>query len=146
LAAIGGFCVSNHPELELIRYASRPYIFTASSSPSAIASTREALKIIQHRPELRQQLWKNANQLYQGLQELGLALGPEPSPVISVRLKEAEKAFSCWQGLLNEGVYTNLVLPPATPDGGSLLRCSVSAAHTSEQISRIIAAFTTVSR
>ncbi len=146
LAAIGGFCVSNHPELELIRYASRPYIFTASSSPSAIASTREALKIIQHRPELRRQLWKNANQLYQGLQELGYALGPEPSPVISVRFKEAEKAFSCWQGLLNEGVYTNLVLPPATPDGGSLLRCSVSAAHTSEQISRIIAAFTTVSR
>ncbi|MCD6151450.1 MAG: aminotransferase class I/II-fold pyridoxal phosphate-dependent enzyme, partial [Deltaproteobacteria bacterium] len=146
LAAIGGFCVSNHPELELIRYASRPYIFTASSSPSAIASTREALKIIQHRPELRQQLWKNANQLYRGLVDLGYALGPEPSPVISVRLKEAEKAFSCWQGLLKEGVYTNLVLPPATPDGGSLLRCSVSAAHTSEQISRIIAAFTTISR
>jgi len=146
LAAIGGFCVSNHPELELIRYASRPYIFTASSSPSAIASTREALKIIQHRPELRQQLWENANQLYWGLQELGYALGPEPSPVISVRLKEAGKAFSCWRELLKEGVYTNLVLPPATPDGGSLLRCSVSAAHTSEQISRIIAAFTTVSR
>jgi len=146
LAAIGGFCVSNHPELELIRYASRPYIFTASSSPSAIASTREALKIIQQRPELRQQLWENANRLYQGLKELGYVLGPEPSPVISVRLKEAEKAFSCWQGLLKEGVYTNLVLPPATPDGGSLLRCSVSAAHTPEQISRIISAFTTVSR
>jgi len=145
LAAIGGFCVSNHPELELIRYASRPYIFTASSSPSAIASTREALKIIQHRPELRRQLWENANRLYQGLKELGYVLGPEPSPVISVRFKEAEKAFSCWQGLLKEGVYTNLVLPPATPDGGSLLRCSVSAAHTPEQISRIIAAFTAVS-
>ncbi len=146
LAAIGGFCVSNHPELELIRYASRPYIFTASSSPSAIASTREALKIIQQRPELRRQLWENANQLYRGLKALGYVLGPEPSPVISVRLKEAKKAFSCWQGLLNEGVYTNLVLPPATPDGGSLLRCSVSAAHTPEQISRIIAAFATVSR
>jgi 8-amino-7-oxononanoate synthase len=146
LAAIGGFCVSNHPELELIRYASRPYIFTASSSPSAIASTREALKIIQQRPELRQKLWENANQLYLGLQDLGYALGPEPSPVISVRLEEAEKAFSCWRGLLKEGVYTNLVLPPATPDGGSLLRCSVSAAHTSEQIFRIISAFKTVSR
>lgn len=146
LAAIGGFCVSNHPELELVRYASRPYIFTASSSPSAIASTREALKIIQQRPELRRQLWENANQLFRGLKELGYVLGPEPSPVIAVRLKEAEKAFSCWQGLLKEGVYTNLVLPPATPDGGALLRCSVSAAHTPEQISRIIAAFATVSR
>ncbi len=146
LAAIGGFCVSNHPELELVRYASRPYIFTASSSPSSIASTREALKIIQQRPELRRNLWDNARQLYHGLKDLGYLLGPEPSPVISVRLQEALKAFSCWQGLLNEGVYTNLVLPPATPDGGSLLRCSVSAAHTPEQISRIIAAFAAISR
>ncbi len=146
LAAIGGFCVSNHPELELVRYASRPYIFTASSSPSSIASTREALKIIQQRPELRRNLWDNARRLYHGLKDLGYLLGPEPSPVISVRLQEALKAFSCWQGLLNEGVYTNLVLPPATPDGGSLLRCSVSAAHTPEQISRIIAAFAAISR
>ncbi len=146
LAAIGGFCASNHPELELVRYASRPYIFTASSSPSSIASTREALKIIQQRPELRRNLWDNARQLYHGLKDLGYLLGPEPSPVISVRLQEALKAFSCWQGLLNEGVYTNLVLPPATPDGGSLLRCSVSAAHTPEQISRIIAAFGTLPR
>jgi len=146
LAAIGGFCVSNHPELDLVRYASRPYIFTASSSPSTIASTREALKIIQQRPELRQNLWNNANRLYHGLRDLGYLLGPEPSPVISVRLQDAAKAFSCWQGLLDEGVYTNLVLPPATPDGGSLLRCSVSAAHTPEQISRIIAAFATLPR
>ena len=146
LAAIGGFCVSNHPELELIRYASRPFIFTASSSPSAIASTREALKTVQQRPELRRQLWENADQLYRGLQELGYVLGPEPSPIISVRFDEAEKAYACWQGLLQEGVYTNLVLPPATPDRGSLLRCSVSAAHTPEQISRIIAAFTTLSQ
>jgi len=146
LAAIGGFCVSNHPELDLVRYASRPYIFTASSSPSTIASTREALRIIQQRPELRQSLWDNARRLYHGLKDLGYLLGPEPSPVISVRLQDASRAFSCWQGLLGEGVYTNLVLPPATPDGGSLLRCSVSAAHTSEQISRIIAAFATISR
>ncbi len=146
LAAIGGFCVSNHPELELVRYASRPYIFTASSSPSAIASTREALKIIQQRPELRRQLWNNAERLYRGLQELGFVLGPEPSPIISVRFNEAEKAYAGWQGLLREGVYTNLVLPPATPDAGSLLRCSVSAAHTPEQISRIIAAFSTLAQ
>ncbi len=52
LGAIGGFCVSNHPELDLVRYASRPYVFTASSSPSIIASTRQALKILSTQPRV----------------------------------------------------------------------------------------------
>jgi 8-amino-7-oxononanoate synthase len=78
LGTIGGFCVSNHPELELVRYASRPYIFTASPSPSIIASTRTALKILRTRPELRTRLWNNAHRLYQGLAGMGFLLGPEP--------------------------------------------------------------------
>jgi len=60
LGAIGGFCVSNHPEMDIVRYASRPYIFTASSSPAIIASTRTALKILRSRSELRHRLWNNA--------------------------------------------------------------------------------------
>ncbi|MBN2331471.1 MAG: aminotransferase class I/II-fold pyridoxal phosphate-dependent enzyme [Deltaproteobacteria bacterium] len=141
LGAIGGYCVSNHPELELVRYASRPYIFTASSSPASIASTRAALQIIAAQPELRRQLWENAEFLYQGLLESGAMMGPEAGPVIAVRLDDAHRAYRCWQGLLAAGVYVNLVLPPATPDGGSLLRCSVSAAHTREQIIAIRNAF-----
>jgi 8-amino-7-oxononanoate synthase len=141
LGAIGGFCVSNHPELELIRYASRPYIFTASPSPSTIASTRRALEMLRTRPELRQRLWENANRLYQGLQGMGFALGPEPSPIVAVRLSKKEEALALWTGLLEHGVYVNLVLPPATPEGDSLLRCSVSAGHTPEQIEQICEAF-----
>jgi len=141
LAGIGGFCVSNHAELDLIRYASRPYIFTASPSPSAIASTRKALEIMGSGSQLRTQLWENANRMYRRLQELGFSLGPQPSPIIAVRLAEKEKAMAIWTGLLERGVYVNLVLPPASPDGGSLLRCSVSAAHTKEQIVTICDAF-----
>ncbi len=144
LGAIGGFCVSNHPELNLVRYASRPYVFTASSSPSVIASTRKALEIMQTRPELRQRLWDNADRLYKKLQELGFATGPELSPIISVRLDDKTEAFALWGGLLDQGVYVNLVFPPATPDGNCLLRCSVSAGHTPEQIAHICQAFTTV--
>lgn len=142
LGAIGGFCVSNHPELNLVRYASRPYVFTASSSPSIIASTRQALKILRSRPELRRQLWENANLLYQHLQELGLNVGPEASPIVAVRHEDKEDAFVFWGNLLQRGIYVNLVLPPATPDGNSLLRCSVSAAHTPEQMKNICQAFT----
>ena len=146
LGAIGGFCVSNHPELNLVRYASRPYVFTASSSPSVIASTRAALQILQTGSDLRLRLWENANLLYRTLQELGFQVGPEPSPIVAVRLKDKASAFSLWSGLLEAGIYTNLVLPPATPDGNSLLRCSVSAAHTPEQMKRICDAFTSISK
>jgi len=141
LGAIGGFCVSNHPELDLVRYASRPYIFTASPSPSIIASTRTALKILRTRPELRTRLWNNAHRLYQRLTEMGFLLGPEPSPIVSVRLQGKEDALAHWKKLLERGVYVNLVLPPATPDGGALLRCSMSAAHTPEQVDTICEAF-----
>jgi 8-amino-7-oxononanoate synthase len=144
LGAIGGFCVSDHPQLNLVRYASRPYVFTASSSPSVIASTRTALKILRRRSELRQRLWDNANLLYRTLQDLGFMVGPEPSPIVAARLENKEEAFAIWSGLLENGVYVNLVLPPATPDGGFLLRCSVSAGHTPEQMERICEAFTAV--
>ena len=141
LGAIGGFAVSNHPELELIRYASRPYIFTASPSPSTIASTRTALQLLRTRSELRTRLWENARRLYQRLSELNFRLGPEVSPIVAVRLPNPEEAVFLWNGLLERGVYVNLVLPPATPDGGALLRCSVSAGHTPEQVDRICEAF-----
>jgi 8-amino-7-oxononanoate synthase len=141
LGAIGGYCASNHPELGLFRYASRPYMFTASPSPSVIASTRSALRILRSRPELRDRLWQNAEKLYKRLQEAGFTLGPEPSPIVAVRLAGREQAIALWQGLIERGVYVNLVLPPATPDGGSLLRCSVSAGHTPEQIETVCNAF-----
>jgi 8-amino-7-oxononanoate synthase len=144
LGAIGGFCVSDHPQLNLVRYASRPYVFTASSSPSVIASTRMALKILNRRSELRRRLWRNANMLYEKLQNLGFSVGPEPSPIVAARLEDKEEAFAVWSSLLEHGVYVNLVLPPATPDGNSLLRCSVSAGHTAEQMEHICDAFAAV--
>ena len=141
LGAIGGYCASNHPELDLIRYANRPYMFTASPSPSIIASTRKALEIIRSQPQLRERLWDNARRLYSRLDSLGYELGPEPSPVIAVRLTRLESAFGIWKGLLAQGVYVNLVLPPATPEGNALLRCSVSAGHSRDQIDKIADAF-----
>lgn len=141
LAGIGGFCVSHHPELEVIRYTSRPYIFTASPSPATIATTRQALRIITQRPELREQLWRNAHQLYSGLAALGYELSPEISPVIAVNANTQENAMSMWTQLFEQGVYVNMVLPPATPGSRCLLRCSLSAAHDSTQIERVIEAF-----
>jgi 8-amino-7-oxononanoate synthase len=141
LGAIGGFCTSPHPELETIRYCIKAYIFTASSSPGVVASTREALRILSREPQLREQLWDNANRLYSGLEKLGLPLGPTASPVVAVELEDRSQAINCWQALMDAGVYVNLVVPPASPSTNFLLRNSVSAAHSSEQIDTIIAAY-----
>ena len=134
LGSIGGYCVSNHAQLDQLRYVSRPYIFTASPTPATIASTRVALKLLHEGVELRRQLWSNARQLYGRLKELGYQLGPEPSPIIATILDTPQQAIALWRGLLEHDIYVNLIFPPAAPDGKSLVRCSVSAAHTGEQI------------
>ncbi|MBD1601778.1 serine palmitoyltransferase [Pseudomonas typographi] len=140
LAAIGGFA-AGRSGMEVLRYASRPYIFTASPSPSVVASVRSALRAIATRPELRECLWSNAHRLYDGLASLGYALGPHVSPVVPVMVGTKEQGLGFWRALIDQGVYVNLVLPPATPAGVTLVRCSVSAAHTPQQIDQIIQAF-----
>ena len=144
LGTMGGFCTSRHEELALFTYASRPYMFTASPSPATVECTRSALRALRGRPELRARLWRNAQQLHQGLTQLGLQVGEAPSPVMAVRLGDKAAALSAWRRLLDEGVYINLMLPPAAPDGGSLLRMSVSAAHKPEEIEQIVAALAKV--
>jgi 8-amino-7-oxononanoate synthase len=144
LGGSGGFCVSNHEELDLIRFSSRPYIFTASPAPATIATTRQALRTLEAGTDLRKKLHDNAKRLHAGLAALGYTLGADPSPVIAVVLNGKEEAIQFWDKLLKLGVYVNLMFPPATPNGVFLIRCSVSAAHTTEQIDTICAAFETL--
>ncbi len=141
LGGVGGFCVSAHAELGLVRYTSRPYIFTASPSPATVASTREALAVLRRQPQLRERLWQNVTQLHGGLTALGFVLGAAPSPVLALMRESRDQALADWQQLLDAGIYVNLMVPPATPGGISLLRCSISAAHTPEQIKHILSAF-----
>jgi|GEM_PF-5657 len=146
LGAAGGFCVSRHPELDMVRYASRPYIFTASPVPAVIASVRAALKRLHDDTSLRTQIWDNAHRLHSGLTALGFTLGAAPGPVVAAMFDSREVALTYWQGLLDRGVYVNLMLPPATPNNQCLVRASLSAAHTPEQIDHIIDAFAAISR
>ena len=138
LGTTGGFCVSRHAELALFPYTSRPYMFTASPSPAVVACTRSALRTLRARPQLRERLWRNATRLHEGLTRLGLQVGDAPSPVLAIQLADRSGALAAWRGMLHEGVYVNLMLPPAAPGGSSLLRMSVSAAHTRAQIDRIV--------
>lgn len=141
LATIGGFVASNHKELEYLRFSSRPYMFTASPSPATIASARAALANIAATPSLRARLWENAERIHAAFTQLGLKIASGPGPVISVLLPDRETAFMAWSYLLDRGVYVNMAVPPATPNATSLLRLSVSAAHTSRDIDDIVAAY-----
>ena len=143
LASIGGFAVGGK-EMEVLRYGSRPYIFTASPSPSSIASVRSSLHTIATQPTLRQKLWDNAHRLYNGLEKLGYQLGSHISPVVPVIIGSKEEGLRIWRELITLGVYVNLILPPAAPAGITLLRCSMNAAHSDEEIDAILQAFATL--
>ena len=142
LGAIGGFAASNHPEFELLRLASRPYMFTASPSPSNVASVTTALGLIAAGDSHRKALWRNAGALHHGIGALGFSICADLGPIIAIQFDDTEQALGAWRGLLDHGVYTNLAIPPGTPNGIAMLRCSVSAAHSDAQVDAIIAAFT----
>jgi 8-amino-7-oxononanoate synthase len=146
VGTIGGFCVSDDPRLELLRWASRPYMFTASLPPAVAAAAQTALERIEAGDGLRARLWRNIHRLHGGLARLGFSIVAPPGPVIAVRVEGLERLLALWGGLLRAGVYVNLALPPATPAGVHLLRCSVSAAHTEEQLDQVCAAFAAVAR
>lgn len=141
LGAIGGFCVSNMDDFDVMRVVCRPYMFTASLPPAVVSSTLVALKRLEESPQLRHRLMANARRLYDGLSELGFQTGPTASPIVAVTMPDQESAIGMWNALLQNGVYLNLALPPATPDSRPLLRTSVSAAHTDEQIDKVLSVF-----
>lgn len=144
LGAIGGFGASDHPHFDRLRYCSRPYMFTASASPASVATVTAAIARIEAQPGLIRDLWRNAEALHGGLSGLGFEIASEVSPVVAVKLPDERLAVAFWNALLQAGVYVNLAVPPGTPGGVCLLRCSVSAAHTPEQIERVVATFAQV--
>ena len=143
VGTVGGFCVSNHPKFEAIRLACRAYIFTASLPPSVVATAAASIRKLKHAHNKRQHLWENARAVHSGLTEMGFKLGTEScdSAIIAVILTDQEQAVMMWQALLDNGLYVNMARPPATPAGTFLLRCSLCAEHTSEQVQRILAMF-----
>lgn len=145
VGTIGGYCVSSHPEFDISRFAARSYLFTASLPPAVVGAAQANLDIIKNRgTELIERLWRNTDRIYDGLKSMGFHVGPEKTPVIGVLMPGVAQAVQSWQILLDNNLYVNMALPPATPGGISLLRCSVCAAHTDDQIDVILNAFKAV--
>ncbi len=143
VGTVGGFCVSNHPKFEILRLVCRPYVFTASLPPSVVATAATSIRKLMHAGNKRAHLWENSRILHAGLREMGYTLGTETaqSAIIAVILTDQAQAVATWQALLEHGVYVNLARPPATPAGMFLLRCSLCAEHSREEVDVIIDAF-----
>jgi len=143
VGTVGGFCVSNHPKFEILRLVCRPYVFTASLPPSVVATAATSIRKLMHGAEKRAHLWENSRTLHGGLKALGFQLGTDTpqSAIISVIMPDLERGAGMWEALLHEGLYVNLARPPATPAGMTLLRCSLCAAHSADQVQTIIGMF-----
>ncbi|MEE9433877.1 MAG: aminotransferase class I/II-fold pyridoxal phosphate-dependent enzyme [Sphingorhabdus sp.] len=143
VGTVGGFCVSNHPKFEILRLVSRPYVFTASLPPSVVATAATSIRKLMHGSNKRAHLWENSKILHKGLMHLGFTLGTDTpqSAIIAVIMPDLEQGAMMWEALLKEGLYVNLARPPATPAGMTLLRCSLCAEHSSEQVQDILGQF-----
>lgn len=143
VGTVGGFCVSNHPKFEILRLVCRPYVFTASLPPSVVATAATSIRKLMHGSNKRAHLWENSKRLHAGLKALGFTLGSETpqSAIVAVIMPDLEKGAAMWEALLAEGLYVNLARPPATPAGMTLLRCSLCAEHSSEEVGQILTMF-----
>jgi 8-amino-7-oxononanoate synthase len=146
LGAIGGFAVSDLPDFDLLRIACRPYMFTASLPPAVVGSVIAALSRISTDPSLGERVRLNSGKLYRALSQEGFAVGPEPNAIVALQMPDKEVAVRFWNRLLDQGVYANLALPPATPGSLSLIRCSISAAHSDAQIDTALSIMIAVGR
>ena len=148
VGTVGGFCVSNHPKFEILRLVCRPYVFTASLPPSVVATAATSIRKLMDAGDKRAHLWENSKRLHAGLKALGFTLGTEEpqSAIIAVILPDLETGAAMWEALLKEGLYVNLARPPATPANMTLLRCSLCAEHSSDQVEEILGMFEAAGR
>ena len=146
LASIGGFIAGSAEVIHYIKHFARALIFSASPPPASVAAVSAALDIIESEPERIDQLWKNTNKMLKGLRELGFETGPSETPIIPVIVGENEMAFKAAMMLQDEGVFVNVAISPAVPDGRALIRTSYMATHTEEQLDRVLSAFEKVGK
>lgn len=138
LATIGGFIAADKEVINYIRHNSRSYIFSASNTPAATAAALEALHIIQEEPERMENLWKITNYTLKNFRDLGFEIGNTSTPIIPLYIRDTDKTFMVTKMLWEAGVFVNPVVPPACSPQDTLIRFSLMATHTKEQIDRAL--------
>ena len=133
-ASIGGFIASDKDTINYLRHNSRSYIFSASLTPAATAAAMESLHIMQEEPERIEHLWEVTRYALDGFRALGFEIGATETPIISLYVRDMEKTFLVTRMLFDEGIFVNPVVPPACAPNDTLIRFSLMATHTKEQV------------
>ena len=141
LASIGGFVAADEKVIHYIKHLARSLIFSASPPPASVAAVSAALDIIEEEPERIQRLWQNTRRMLKAFRELGFEVGPSQTPIIPIIVRENENAFRMAMMLQEEGVFANVAISPAVPNGKALIRTSYMATHTDEHLDIVIKAF-----
>lgn len=136
LASIGGFIAADKETINYLRHTSRTYIFSASDTPAATAAALEALHIIQEEPERIEHLWDITNYALKRFQEEGFEIGDSESPIIPLYVRDIHKTFLVTQAAFEAGVFINPVIPPACAPQDTLIRFSLMASHSKEEVER----------
>ena len=134
LGTIGGFTGAKNEVVTFLKLNSRPFIFTASPPPSVVATVLACIEVIEEEPELLQKLRKNTDLMKKGLKETGFVLEETVTPIIPILINNDEITFKMAGKLEEEGVFVNPVVPPAVPKGSSLIRVSIMASLSVEEL------------
>ncbi|MDR2802396.1 MAG: aminotransferase class I/II-fold pyridoxal phosphate-dependent enzyme [Prevotellaceae bacterium] len=134
LASIGGFLAADKDTINVLKHTSRSLIFSASATPSATASALAALEIIKTEPQHMEQLWKNTNYCLSAFRSLGFDIAHSCTPIIPIMIRNNDKTFLMTKLLLEDGIFVNPVPHPAVPNDSTLIRFSLMATHTQQQI------------
>ncbi len=146
LASIGGFIAADKDVINYIKHNSRSLIFSASMTPSSAASVLAAIEIMETEPERIQHLWDLTRYALKGFKSMGFDTGKSESPIIPLFIRDDMKALKMTRMLLDEGIFVNPVVSPAVPKEDCLIRFSLMATHTFEQVDTAIEKITAVAR
>ena len=140
-ASIGGFIAGDEQIVHYIQHHARSMIFSAALPAPNVMAVLTALDIIESEPEHVEKLWDNADYMREGLKALGYDTGGSNTPIIPVIIRDEYRTALAWAALIQEGVYTNPVIPPGVPPNNSLLRTSYTATHEREHLDRALHGF-----
>ena len=133
-ASIGGFIASDEPVINYLRHHSRSYIFSASNTPAATAAANAALDIMLSEPERIQHLWDLTHYALDGFRNMGCEIGHTSTPIIPLFIRDNDLTFLIVKELFEAGIFVNPVVAPAVASEDTLIRFSLMATHTKEQL------------
>lgn len=133
-ASLGGFIATDKEITNYLRHHSRSYIFTASITPASTAAAMKAIDIMIAEPERQENLWALTHYALDGFREMGCEIGATTTPIIPLFIRDNFKTFAVTADLLKEGIFVNPVVSPAVAPQDTLIRFSLMATHTREQV------------